>query len=348
MTPPARLTPAEVAARLGDWYTRQHRDLPWRRTRDPYAIWVSEIMLQQTRVETVIPYYQRFLGSFPTVQALAGAPTDAVLKHWEGLGYYARARNLQRAARAVCEAGGEMPRTRDGLLTLPGIGRYTAGAIASIAHGEHVAAVDGNIERVLSRVHAIESGSVWSQAEALIAHAPDAAVHNQALMELGATVCTPRAPRCETCPIQQACAGLASGDPTRFPEKVRTKTLPQRDVCAALLWLEGRFLIVRRPEHGLLGGLWDLPWAEREGREVRQKACARAVESWTGIPASVGREVATVRHVFTHFRMRLFAFECHAGVRLEENGERRWIAPPERAEHAFPKATHLVFASVFG
>lgn len=348
MTSSARPSPSDVVTCLRTWFTRQHRDLPWRRTRDPYAIWVSEIMLQQTRVETVIPYYERFLASFPTVKALADAPTDAVLKLWEGLGYYARARNLQRAARVVCEAGGVLPSTRDALLSLPGIGRYTAGAIASIAHGERVAAVDGNIERVLSRLHAVERGSVWPQAEALIAFAADTAIHNQALMELGATVCVPRAPRCEACPVRLACAGHATGDPTRYPEKVRAKALPQRDVAAALLWHEGRFLVVRRPADGLLGGLWDLPWAERSPPETRQKACARAVERWTGETPTVGREVATVRHVFTHFRMRLFAFECQAGMRCDDDDDRRWITPSERSELAFPKATHLVFRAASG
>ena len=338
---------ARTAAALRRWFEHQRRDLPWRRTRDPYAIWVSEIMLQQTRVETVIPYYRRFLEAFPTVEALATAAPDDVLKRWEGLGYYARARNLQRAAQAVRANGSGVPRTRDGLLTLPGIGRYTAGAIASIAYGERVAAVDGNVERVLSRLHAIERGSVWPQAEALVAVAADPSTHNQALMELGATLCTPRTPRCDACPIGDACAGRKSGDPTRFPEKVRTKVLPRRDMAAALLWHGERFLVVKRPTDGLLGGLWDLPSAERTGRESRASACARALAPWGGETVEVGLHVATVRHVFTHFRMDLHVHECRTATPTPtDDRTSRWITPAERSRHAFPKATNRVFETL--
>lgn len=326
---------------LAEWFERQQRDLPWRRTRDPYRIWVSEIMLQQTRVETVIDYYHRFLADFPTVHDLAAAPLDDVLKRWEGLGYYARARNLHKAARRLAERGEDMPQSRDALLALPGIGRYTAGAIASIAFGERAAAVDGNIERVLSRWYA-DGSSVWTRAEALIANAADPSAHNQALMELGATICTPRRPRCGDCPISADCRGQA--EPERFPPRTPTRPLPRREVCAGVVWRDGRFLIVRRPEEGLLGGLWDLPSTRREGRERGQRTCARAVAELTGARVKVGRELAVVEHVFTHFRMHLRVFDCS----LEsDGGEGLWIAPRDRASYAFPQATRRIFDMVF-
>lgn len=339
------LDAADAAHRLGRWFARQHRDLPWRRSRDPYAIWISEIMLQQTRVDTVIPYYERFLERFPTVEALARAPVDEVLKRWEGLGYYARARNLHRAARIVAESG--MPRGRDALLALPGVGRYTAGAISSIAYGEAVAAVDGNVERVLSRLLAAPRLDPWPLAEALVRGSSDPSAHNQALMELGATVCTPRAPQCDVCPLGMLCAARRLGDPTRFPEKERVKALPQRDVVAALVWSGERFLVVRRPSEGLLGGLWDLPWAERESREALEQTCARALQTWTDREGRIIRKMGVVTHVFTHFRMRLHAFECTCDEKASASAISQWIEPRERDALAFPRATHHVFALAF-
>lgn len=247
--------------RLLRWYRRRKRDLPWRRTTDPYAIWVSEIMLQQTRVAAVVPYYERFLRRFPDVGSLAGAPEDEVLALWSGLGYYRRARFLHAAARIVQEEG--MPRDAAGLRRLPGVGAYAAAAIASIAFGERAAVVDGNVERVLSRLHAIrrDPARVRSLADGWISpRAP--ANHNQAVMELGATVCTPRNPDCERCPLHRDCAGR--DNPERYPEpRVRPKpVLVPRAVAFDVA--RGRVRLVRRGSEGALAGMWDLPAARAD------------------------------------------------------------------------------------
>jgi len=261
-----------IATAVTAHYAQVKRDLPWRRTRDPYAIWVSEIMLQQTRVATVIPYWERWMTRFPTVTALAAAPLDDVLEIWAGLGYYSRARNLWSGAKAVREKGA-LPRTAAELRSVPGIGPYTAGAIASIAFGERAPLVDGNVARVLGRVfavgHDIKSTAgqkaLWTHAGALMAALPATAAPgdlNQGLMELGATVCTPTSPRCLMCPLGKSCIAARTGRQDEFPivparKKERDLPLLER----TLVWIEerGQIVLVRRTPEGLFGGLWELP-----------------------------------------------------------------------------------------
>lgn len=257
---------ATLRADLLAWYDACRRDLPWRRTKDPWAIWVSEIMLQQTRVETVIPYYERFLARFPTALALAEATEDQVLAAWSGLGYYRRARMLHAGARAV--AARAIPDQRDGLLELPGIGRYTAGAIASIAFDRAVGLVDGNVARVLARIFALEDDmrkAGMRKAEALadqLVPAERPGEWNQALMELGATICSPRSPACGACPVLRSCRALAEGKVDRLPvlgEKV--KPTPQK--LHALVARRGNeVLLARRRSEGLFGGLWEPPMVD--------------------------------------------------------------------------------------
>jgi A/G-specific adenine glycosylase len=266
------VTASNISRAVVDHYARGRRDLPWRRTRDPYAIWVSEIMLQQTRVATVIPYWERWMARFPTVDALAAAPLDDVLAAWAGLGYYSRARNLHAGAAAIAERGA-MPSTTAELREVKGIGAYTAGAIASIAYGERAPLVDGNVARVLARVFAIEDDvksaagakKIWQLAGALMDALPAGAAPgdlNQGLMELGATVCAPRAPSCLACPLAASCAARAAGrqdELPRLPARKRAADLPLLDRTA--LWIEagGRVLLARRSPEGLYGGLWELP-----------------------------------------------------------------------------------------
>jgi A/G-specific adenine glycosylase len=264
-TAPPAAQVAMLHAKLLRWYAAERRDLPWRRTRDPYAIWVSEIMLQQTRVETVIPYYERFLARFPTAMALAEAPEDDVLALWSGLGYYRRARLLHAGARAVAERG-EVPRDREGLLSVPGIGRYTAGAVASIAFGEPVGLVDGNVARVLARVFAIEDDmrkAGMRRAEALadaIVAARDPGSWNQALMELGATICTPQRPSCEACPIASSCRARAEARVAELPVLAAKKKPEERRVQALVATARtGEVLLLQRKRDRLFGGLWEPP-----------------------------------------------------------------------------------------
>jgi A/G-specific adenine glycosylase len=320
------------------WYRRERRDLPWRRTRDPWAIWVSETMLQQTRVETVIPYYERFLARFPTVAALADADTDELMQHWAGLGYYSRARNLRAAAeRVVSEHGGRVPDRVEALLELPGVGRYTAGALASIAFDRPAPVVDGNVARVLARLLdlsldvASPAGQrrLWSEAEALVAGDAPGEL-NQALMELGALVCTPRAPRCAQCPLRRRCRGRAAGRAEALPVKAPKAAPREVEAVAALLVRGGRALAVRRPPRGLLGGLWELPGGELAPDETPRSGLARLLRECVGLAAVAPTPIGVVMHGFTHRKLRLHVFraEAPAGhVRRSGLDAHRWLAP---------------------
>jgi A/G-specific adenine glycosylase len=302
------------------WYRAHRRDLPWRRTRDPYAIWISEAMLQQTRVETVIPYWHRFLERFPDLEALATADADDVIGCWAGLGYYSRARNLQRAARVVMEEhGGRLPEEVDALRALPGIGRYTAGAVASIAYDRPAPIVDGNVARVLTRWLGIDGDvrsravqeRLWQEAEQLV-RGEDPGSLNQALMELGAVVCTPRAPRCGDCPWTRSCVARAEGRAESLPVKSRAAAPRRVEAVAAFLERRGRALAVQRPQRGLLGGLWELPGGEVAAGETREQALARALRENLGLAAPGLEPLGAVEHAFSHRLLRLHVFRAEA------------------------------------
>jgi A/G-specific adenine glycosylase len=304
---------------LLSWYERHQRDLPWRRTRDPYAIWVAEIMLQQTRVETVVSYYTRFLAQFPTIQALAEASLDDVLKAWEGLGYYARARNLHAAARWVVEnLNGKLPESPDALLHLPGIGRYTAAAIASIAFGEDAIALDGNLRRVLCRIFGIDDDpgrpNTQRRLETLaLSMLPpgQAGDFNQALMDLGAAICTPSPPHCLICPLMNVCQSLQEGIQNELPIRATRSNRLHRDVTAGIIWDgNGRFLITQRPLDGMLGGLWEFPGGKRRPGEALPACLKREIREELDIQIEIGDLLCTVEHAFTHFFMTLYAFHC--------------------------------------
>ena len=318
------------------WYRANKREMPWRGSRDPYAVWLSETMLQQTRVETVRGYYARFLARFPTVEALAAAPPDAVLKLWEGLGYYSRARNLHAAARRVAAAGA-FPRGAAAWAALPGVGPYTAAAIASICEGEPAPVVDGNVVRVVSRLLAREGDGRDARARAEMAAllAPAVAASgapgdfNQALMELGETLCVPKAPRCGECPLAAACRARALGAPERYPAKREAKPLPVRRFLAFVLRdAAGRVLLVRRPPGGLLGGLRELPMAPHPAGARRPgAAAARRALSSLGLAAAALRPLGAVRHDFSHFRQELFVWAAEGGAETEPRPDRRFACP---------------------
>ncbi|MBL9014663.1 MAG: A/G-specific adenine glycosylase [Myxococcales bacterium] len=315
-----------IASAVVAHYRQVKRDLPWRRTRDPYAIWVSEVMLQQTRVATVIPYWESWMAKFPTVRALAEAPLDDVLAAWAGLGYYSRARNLHRGARAVGEA---LPRTAAELRGVPGIGPYTAGAIASIAYGERTPLVDGNVARVLARVFAIEDDikssagqkAAWARAAELMLALPPASAPgelNQGLMELGATICAPTQPRCLACPLAQACAANATGRQAELPVMpVRKKAHELPELARTLVWLaRGReIVLVRRAPEGLFGGLWELP-----PLELARALGARIDET----------PVAYHDQVLSHRRLRVTVVRGAAPARL--------VLPPDPGYDAITRA----------
>lgn len=295
---------------LNAWYQRVQRPLPWRATCDPYAIWVSEIMCQQTRVDTVIPYYQQWMARFPTIHALASAPLEDVLLLWQGLGYYRRARNLHKGSAYVLEhCAGELPQTSDLLQQIPGIGRYTASAIASIAFEERTPAIDGNLQRVLSRLarepEEITRAATYRRLHALgqqLVDFPHPGDTNQALMELGATICTPTSPACHTCPLNTWCRAHKEGDPIRYPVKRKAKKQRQehRHACLAVRPTDQAIYLAQRGEDVLLGGLWEVPLLDRKPRALE----------WT--------HQGDIRHLFTHIDLRVTLWVAHEHVKLPQ------------------------------
>ena len=322
------------------WYDQGHRDLPWRRTQDPYRIWISEIMLQQTRAETVVSYYERFLARYPTVQDLASAPEEELLKAWEGLGYYSRARSLQKAAKAiVSQYGGQLPADLNKLRALPGVGDYTAGAIASIAFGIPAAAVDGNVERVLCRWDAItdEVGTpavrrqIAARAQALVPRDRPGAFAN-AMMEMGATMCTPKNPKCLLCPVREGCMGFAQGIAQELPRKAKKKAQRVENRAVLLVFCDNRVLIVKRQEK-LLGGLFVFPDVLEESDPAR---LCQALEA-LGIRAAYDEKLGHARHVFTHL---IWEMDVHAVVadEMTQVPGGQWVSRQELAALPLPTA----------
>jgi len=307
----------EIFSRLLlEWYRRSHRQMPWRGHPDPYAVWISEAMLQQTRVETVIPYFERWMTLFPSINSLAAASEQEVLNAWEGLGYYSRARNLRKAAIVICERfAGTLPRAVSELVTLPGIGEYTAAAIASIAFGQNEAVLDGNVKRVLARVFNLEtpvnaaSGEreFWQLARELVP-AGSAGDYNQAVMDLGAVICTPRSPNCRDCPLNELCEAKRLGIQVLRPVVVQKPPIPHYLVCAAVIAKENTILIARRPSKGLLGGMWEFPGGKVESGETHAQALQREIREELGCDITVGEVLGKYSHAYTHFRVTLFAY----------------------------------------
>ena len=326
------------------------RDLPWRRDRSPYAVWVSEVMLQQTQVATVIPYFERWLIRFPTVHALAAAPLDDALKAWEGLGYYARARNLHRAARLIVERhGGRLPDDRAALLALPGIGRYTVGAILSLAYGRAEPVLDGNVRRVLCRLYDVDEdprrpaveARLWTLSTAILraAGAGHSGAINEALMELGALVCAPVAPDCPACPVAAYCLARARGTVAARPLSAPRPVTPHYTVAAAVVVrADGRALLTRRPPAGLLGGLWGFPNGITRAGEDLADAAARAVYERAGLPIRIDRALPAVKHAYTHFRITLTAFVASPapGATFAGDDDARWVTLAELEQAALP------------
>ena len=319
------------------WYRENARKgLPWRKTRDPYAIWISETMLQQTQVAKVVPYYQRFLKRFPTVQALARAPVTVVLDSWAGLGYYSRAKNLHAAAQKILqEYGGRVPRDPEQLLSLPGVGRYTAGAVASIAYDRPAPVLDGNVIRVLSRYFGIREDprepSVQRRLLALsqeLVPARRPGDFNQALMECGALVCTPRQPNCPSCPLREGCRALRMGEQDRIPVRRATPRRKKIAYVCGILKKDGAVLLARRPLSGLLPGLWEFPGGERVGGEPEGAALKRHLLERLGIRANSVEPAGSIRQILSHRELEIEAFFCRwakISPRLRWYIAARWV-----------------------
>ncbi len=341
---PAQETSDAIAAALLVWFQRHKRDLPWRGA-TPYGVWVSEIMLQQTQVVTATPFYLRFMERFPTVNALAEAPIEEVLVYWAGLGYYARARNLHRAAqRVVEEFGGVVPANPAEIESLPGIGRYTAGAILSIAYNLPRPIVDANVIRVLSRVFGIvgdpkssaNQATLWRLAERLVPQA-NPGDFNQGLMELGALVCEPAEPRCDACPLFVFCAAGHSPDPTALPEIPAGKAAVSVTHVSVLIRNEqGAFLLMQRPLQGLWGGLWEFPRAVMRAGETPKEAGLRAGREIAGYDLSLSKQVAKIKHSVTHHRITLYGFMAtpREPLPLENPHRMEWARPRDLDSYA--------------
>jgi A/G-specific adenine glycosylase len=341
---------------LLSWYQDCGRELPWRITHDPYAIWVSEIMLQQTQVKTVIPYFSRWLETFPTVQALAQADQQSVLMVWQGLGYYARARNLHRAAqKIVTEHAGQFPKHWEAVLQLPGIGRTTAGGILSAAFNHPCAILDGNVKRVLARVIGLSVppkdalSFLWKGSETLL-DAEHPRPFNQALMDLGATVCTPKQPQCHLCPWNQFCYAHRWNLQADLPMSETRAPLPEKSIGVAVIWNpQGQVLIDRRPQSGLLGGLWEFPGGKVEQGETVQDCIAREIQEELGMTIEVLEHLITVHHAYTHFKVILTVHHCrHLSGEPQpiECDAVQWVTLTDLDQYPFPAANHRIIAAI--
>lgn len=350
------IQPGELADRLLTWFRGRHRDVPGRGETDPYRIWVVEVMAQQTRMVTVRERYHSFLKLFPDVGALAAAELDEVLKAWEGLGYYARARHLHRAARQVVEEhGGDIPAQPEALRKLPGVGPYTAGAVASFAFGVPEPAVDGNARRVLARLFDLAKPTqavLRDSARRLLEARPaDAALINQAIMDLGSSICSPRAPLCGTCPVAESCLALARDTVSQRPPRHRRKVLPHEDVAVGLLRRDGRVLIQRRPAEGLLGGLWEFPGGKVEAGEEPAEAVVRELAEELGVEVTTGELAARIEHAYSHLRITMYAYhvELVAGEPTPTTATAwTWARLKELRDYAFPAANRAILASLAG
>lgn len=354
-------TKEQILSRLLAWYKRHGRSLPWRRTSNPYHIWLSEVMLQQTQVDTVIPYYLRFLEKYPDIETLALAPLPDILKVWENMGYYRRAHCLHQAAGIIVSRyGGSLPGAWDDLIRLPGIGAYTAGAVLSIAFGQGVAAVDGNVRRVVCRLFAIvhDPGRpevrkrIQAVAQSLVPSGKRAGHFNQAMMDLGASVCTSNAPRCTRCPIRQECRAYDRGLQNVLPVKTKKRAVPERHGVAAVLFdRSGRVLVVQRPAQGMLASLWKFPGGFIEPHESLEAGIRRTVEEELGIRIRTESPVEIIKHTYTHFRLRLHVWLCRysgEAVQALKCQQWQWAAPNRLHRLPFSKADRMVLSMLSG
>lgn len=342
---------------LISWYLANQRDLPWRKTTNPYHIWVSEVMLQQTQVNTVLPYYSRFLQCFPSLDHLARAGLQDVLKIWEGLGYYARARNLHRAAAMVLNHHhGIVPDSWEDFRKLPGVGDYIAAAVLSIAFEKPYPVVDGNVKRVLGRLLLLEepvnkptSLKIFRKAVDRLLPARNPGTFNQAMMELGALICKPQQPLCSQCPIQKMCLAQATGRVGEYPKKLKRSPTPRFKIAVGVVFKKGRVLITRRKPEGLLGGLWEFPGGKIKDDERAEETCIREINEETNLKVAVDSHLSTIKHAYTHFKIVMDVFCCrYISGRVKLNGpvDHRWIKLDELDAYPFPKANHKFFADL--
>ncbi len=336
---------------LMKWYRVNQRDLPWRRSNNPYQIWVSEVMLQQTQVNTVLSYYRQFIKTFPSIKKLAQSNLQDVLKVWEGLGYYARARNLHKAAKAVAKNySGKVPDTWEAFHSLPGVGDYIAAAVLSIAFDQPYPVVDGNVKRVLARLYKIgapvnQAGSypVFKEAAGQLLDSQQPGIFNQAMMELGALICRPQNPLCDVCPLDHLCLAFKTRRVAEFPIRRKSRAKPQYHIAVGVVFKSDRVLITRRKAEGLLGGLWEFPGGKIKQDESAEAACIREIKEEVNLKIRIDSYLTRVKHAYTHFKIIMDVFCCgYVSGRVKLNGPtaHRWIRIEEYKTYPFPKANH--------
>lgn len=343
-----------------DWYAEHKRPMPWRETKDPYKIWISEIMLQQTRVDQAWPYFERFISEFPTVFDLAEAEQQSVMKAWEGLGYYSRARNLHAASKAiVSDYDGNLPEDYDEIIKLKGIGPYSAAAITSIAFGKANAVVDGNVIRVITRYFGIEDDVRSTKTTRLVQSHVDEMISqdfpadfNQGLMEIGSTVCTPSNPDCTNCPISFECVATKTAKTDVIPYKSPAKKKPHKHIGVGIIEQEdGKVLIALRPENVMLGGLWEFPGGKQEEGETIQQTVERELHEELGVEVKAFKEFMKLKHVYSHFSITMHAFLCHlisGEPTAKSSQEIRWVEISELQQYPFPKANKQLTERLMG
>lgn len=334
---------SSLQTRLLAWYHKNKRTLPWRGHPNPYAVWVSEIMLQQTRVETVIPYFERWMRLFPTVQALADASEQEALNAWEGLGYYRRARSLHQAAQVIVrDFGGRLPQRMGELMKLPGVGRYTAGAIASIAFGADEPALDGNLKRIYARLFDVTEPVDSPKGEKLLweiarQNLPEgrAGDFNQALMDLGAALCLPKNPRCWLCPLMDLCRARQNGTQELRPLKKPKKPVPHHVHAAGVILRRGKVLLAQRPARGLLGGMWEFPNGRVEADAAGE--LAQVLEAGYRLKVQRKEALGVVQHAYTHFKVTVYVFQCNLLAMSAASSVLRWVAVGKLEEYPMGK-----------
>jgi len=342
---------AQFRKDLLKWFKTYQRKLPWRDTKNPYHIWVSEVMLQQTQVKKVLEYYQKFVDKFPTLWHLAEADLQDVLKIWEGLGYYARARNLHKAAKLVTgEMDGKVPSDYQQFRKLPGVGDYIAAAVQSIAFDSAYAAVDGNVKRVFARLFLIDSPinqsaslKIFQEKADLLLDSNAPGHFNQAMMELGATVCRPKSPTCIVCPVQTFCRAFHTARQEKFPVRVKAKPTPEYHLAVGVVYRNDNILITQRKPDGLLGGLWEFPGGKIDEGETAEAACVRWMQEGVNLSVEIIEFLTRVRHAYTHFKIVVDVFRCdYQSGEVVLNGpvDYRWICVDEIDQYPFPRANH--------
>jgi len=333
------------------WYNKQKRILPFRDIDDPYRIWLSEVMLQQTQIETVIPYFQKWISKYPTIRSVAAADQELLLKLWEGLGYYSRCRNFHKASKIIIEKhGGVIPDNWSEFRALPGVGDYTAGAVLSIAYNQLYIAIDGNVKRVIARILGLKhlSNINMSRMERYLKNnisTDNPGDFNQAMMELGAQVCSPKNPRCGSCPISIECKAFASGSSESYPLPVKKNKVPHYTIVAGLIWREDKFYIQKRGDGGMLAGLWEFPGGKVEGGESLTDALRREIKEECGAIPKISKKIGTIKHSYTHFTITFHGYHCEENgrsMRCQQNS--KWIKPNQIDEFPFPKANHKLFS----